>query len=285
LTAYISGIPLVIPAVKDRNIADCSKETWPYDTRRHTHTYTYKMSVREATYEDLLPASKILAAAFRNERLFGGLFHPYREQFPDDMHLFFLQKLRVDWARTSTPDMRIVLASPPQEPASIAGVAIWQRKRATPTPDSEDVAAKVREMEALNAAEAESQPNRAADPAHHTILAESEKFMKHHWSGSRAESWYLDLLGVDPKQGGHGYGKLLVKYGFELARAENVGASVISALDRESYYTMLGFDVTVGTVRDFGGEENPFVSRPDLGGTIHFWDGGREPVGLKGYRQ
>ena len=243
------------------------------------------MSVRDATYEDLLPASKVLAAAFRDERLFGGLFHPRREEFPDDMYLFFLQKLRVDWARTSSPDMRILLAHPPQDPAAIAGVAIWTRKRATPVADSEEVAAKVKEMEAFNAAEALSQPNRAADPTHHNILAASEKFIKHHWSGSRAESWYLDLLGVDPKQGGHGYGKLLTRYGFELARAQGVGASVISARDRESFYTALGFDVTVGTVRDFGGEENPFVSRPELGGTVHFWDGGREAVGLKGYGQ
>ena len=243
------------------------------------------MSIRNATYEDLLPASKVLAAAFRNEGLFGGLFHPKRNEFPEDMHLFFLQKLRVDWARTSTPDQRILLAHPPQDPSAIAGVAIWQRKRATPVPDPEDVAAKVKEMEAINAAEAISQPNRAADFTHHNILIDSDRFIKHHWSGSRAESWYLDILGVDPKQGGHGYGKLLTKYGFELAKAEGVGASVISAQDRESFYTVNGFDVTVGTVRDFGGEENPFVSRPELGGTLHFWDGGKEPVGVKGYGQ
>ena len=41
------------------------------------------MSVRNATYEDLLPASKVLAAAFRNEGLFGGLFHPHRNEFPE----------------------------------------------------------------------------------------------------------------------------------------------------------------------------------------------------------
>ena len=58
-----------------------------------------------------------------------------------------------------------------------------------------------------------------------------------------------------------------------------------SALDRESFYTALGFDVTVGTVRDFGGEENPFVARTELGGTVHFWDGGKVPEGLKGYGQ
>ena len=243
------------------------------------------MSVRDATYEDLLPASKILAAAFKDEGLFGGLFHPHRKVFPDDMHLFFLAKLRIDWTRTSSPDTLILLAHPPQDPSALAGVAIWNRKRATPVPDSEEVAAKVKEMESLNAAEALSQPNRAADTTHHTILADSEPFIAHHWSGSRAESWYLDLLGVDPKQGGHGYGKLLTRYGFELARKEGVGASVISALDRESFYTALGFDVTVGTVRDFGGEENPFVSRPELGGTVHFWDGGREPSGLRGYGQ
>jgi GNAT superfamily N-acetyltransferase len=241
------------------------------------------MSVRKATYEDLLPASKVLAAAFKDEALFGGLFHPRRAEYPDDMHLFFLKKLRIDWARTGSPDMHIVLSHPPEDPATIVGVAIWNRKRATPLPDSETIAAVVKEMEATNAVEAESQPNRAADPTHHGILEESYKFMKHHWSGSRAESWYLDLLGVDPKQGGRGYGKVLVKYGFELAKAESIGASVISALGRESFYTALGFNVTAATVRDFGGAENPFVGKEHLGGTIHFWDGGKEPIGLKVY--
>lgn len=241
------------------------------------------MSIRPATYEDLLPASKVLAAAFKDEALFGGHFHPRRAEFPDDMHLFFLAKLRIDWARTASPDLHMLLSHPPSNPSEITGMAIWQRKRSTPIPDSAEVAAKVKEMEAVNASEAISSPNRAADPSRHSILADSEKFMKHHWSGSRADSWYLDILGVDPKQGGHGYGKLLVKYGFELARSEGVGASVISALDRESFYIALGFDVTVGTVRDFGGEQNPFVGKEYLGGTIHFWDGGREVTGLKAY--
>jgi GNAT superfamily N-acetyltransferase len=234
------------------------------------------MSVRPATYEDLLPASKVLAAAFKDEALFGGHFHPYRAQFPDDMHLFFLQKLRVDWARTSPSDLQIL-------PTTITGVAIWSRKRATPSPDSPAVVAKVKEMEAINAAEAAQHPNRAAEVKNQGILAAAEKFIEHHWSGSRAECWDLGLLGVDPAQGGHGYGKVLVKYGLEVARKEGVCASVISALGRESFYTSLGFEDTVATVRDFGGSENPFYGREDLGGTIHFCDFGREPVGVRAY--
>jgi len=241
------------------------------------------MAVRESTYEDLLPASKVLAAAFKDEALFGGHFHPRRAEFPDDMHLFFLQKLRVDWARTSTPDLRISLSHPPSDPTNITGVAIWARKRATPKADSPSVAAKVKEMEALNAAEAAQTPNRAAEVKNQGILAAAEKFIEHHWSGSRAECWDLGLLGVDPTQGGHGYGKLLVRHGLEIARAEGVCASVISALGRESFYTSLGFEDTVATVRSFGGSENPFYGREDLGGTIHFCDFGREPTGLRAY--
>lgn len=241
------------------------------------------MSIREATYADLVPASKILAAAFMNEPLFGGEFHPYRAQYPDDMHLFFLQKLRVDWARSGSPNLHIALSHPPSDPSQITGVAIWLRKRSTPQPDSWSTAATVKAMEAANAAEALVYRNRAAEPANHGMLEASAKFMKHHWSGSRADSWYLDLLGVDPTTGGHGYGKALVRYGLEIAKRESLGASVISALGRESFYTALGFDVTAGTVREFGGEANPFHGREDLGGTIHFWDGGKEPVGLKAY--
>jgi GNAT superfamily N-acetyltransferase len=241
------------------------------------------MSVRPAAYEDLLPASKVLAAAFKDEALFGGHFHPYRAQFPDDMHLFFLQKLRVDWARTTPSDLQISLSHPPDNPSNITGVAIWSRKRATPKPDAPAVVAKVKEMEALNATEAAQNPNRAAEVKNQGILAAAEKFIEHHWSGSRAECWDLGLLGVDPKQGGHGYGKVLVKHGLEVARKEGVCASVISALGRESFYTEVGFVDTVATVRDFGGSENPFYGREDLGGTIHFCDFGREPVGVRAY--
>lgn len=241
------------------------------------------MSVREATYADLLPASKILATAFKDEALFGGHFHPHRAQYPDDMYLFFLAKLRLDWARSGSSNLRIVLSHPPENPSLVTGVGVWLRKRATEVPDSWSTAATVKAMEAVNAAEAAVYRNRAAEPKNHSILADSEPFIKHHWSGSRAESWYLDVLGVDPQQGGHGYGKILVKYGLDLAKAEGIGASVVSALNRESYYTALGFDVTVGTVRDFGGVENPMVGKDYLGGTIHFWDGGKEPKGIKGY--
>lgn len=244
------------------------------------------MSVRPATYEDLLPASKVLAAAFKDEALFGGHFHPHRADFPDDMHLFFLAKLRLDWARTtasSPKDLQILLSHPPANLALITGVAIWSRKRAAPKPDSPSVAAKVKEMEALNAAEAARTPNRAAEPKNLGILAAAEPFLEHHWSGSRAECWDLGLLGVDPAQGGHGYGKLLVRCGLEVAREEGVCASVISALGRESFYTSLGFEDTVGTVRDFGGRKNPFFGREDLGGTIHFCDFGREVVGVRAY--
>ena len=133
------------------------------------------MSVRPATYEDLLPASKVLAAAFKDEALFGGHFHPYRNEFPDDMHLFFLQKLRLDWVRTSSPqDLQILLSHPSNDPSNIAGVAIWSRKRATPSPDSPSVVAKVKEMEALNAAEAAQTPNRAAEVKNQGILAAAE---------------------------------------------------------------------------------------------------------------
>lgn len=241
------------------------------------------MAVREATYADLLPASKILATAFHDEALFGGHFHPHRAKYPDDVYLFFLAKLRIDWAHSASPNLRIVLSHPPSNPALITGVGIWLRKRATPVSDSWATAATEQAMRAVNTAEAMVCLNRAAEPANHGLLADTEPFIKHFWSGSRAESWYLDLLGVDPKQGGHGYGKLLVRYGLDLAREEGVSASVISALGRESFYTALGFDVTVGTVRSCGGEENPMTGREELGGTVHFWDGGREPTGVKGY--
>lgn len=242
------------------------------------------MPLREATYSDLLPASHALSVAFREEGLFGAYFHPHRHEYPDDMHLFFLRKLREDWA-VSGPDHKTILASKTDDDGKdvITGVAVWQRKRAVPQPQSWTTAAWVKTVESLNKAEALAYPNRAADPSHFDVLHGSEPFIAHHWSGSRAESWYLDLLGVDPQQGGKGVGRELVAWGFEQAKKDGVGCSVIAAEGKETFYGRCGFDVIVGSAGDFGGMENPIKREGIGGGVIFFWDGGKPPSGLKEY--
>jgi GNAT superfamily N-acetyltransferase len=126
-------------------------------------------------------------------------------------------------------------------------------------------------------------PNRAVDLPRTEILAQMGPFCGHHWTGSRSEVWDLDFLGVDPDHGRQGFGQELVAWGFEQARKEGVGCSVISSDGKERFYQSCGFDVVAGTVRDFGGDANPIKKNGITGGTILFWDNGRDLKGVKKY--
>ncbi len=112
-------------------------------------------------------------------------------------------------------------------------------------------------------------PNRAADPANEDILDRAYPFIEDFWSGSRAESLYLEMLAVDPNYQGKGLGRALVKWGLDQAEREGVCASVISAEGKENFYQRCGFDVQ----EHWGGqgEGNPMK---DLPGGLIFW---REP--------
>lgn len=237
------------------------------------------MPLRPATYADLLPASIVMASAFKDEVLFGQALHPHREQYPDDMYLYFLRLLRL--AYYSSPDEHIILSTTNDD--TIIGVANWTRKRAVKRKGSLYCQAMAKAMASYNAAEALVYPNRAADPSMADVLERMDPFTKHYWTGSRAESWYLNLLGVDPAHGGKGAGRELVQWGFSRAREEGVGCSVIAALGREKFYERCGYDVTVGKAGALGGERNPL--RDIQGGTIIFWDGGKPVTGLEEYKE
>lgn len=88
-------------------------------------------------------------------------------------------------------------------------------------------------------------PNRAADPSKANVLDESKPLIEHHWSGSREQNWYLDLLAVHPKYQGQMYGRGLVQWGVNEAKQEGVCASLISASGKERFYGRFGF-VEVG---------------------------------------
>jgi len=66
-----------------------------------------------------------------------------------------------------------------------------------------------------------------------------------HWSGPRAENWYLDFLAVHPDYQGKQHGRELVQWGVAEAAEEGVCASVISADGKEGFYGKFGY-VEVG---------------------------------------
>ncbi len=109
-------------------------------------------------------------------------------------------------------------------------------------------------------------PNRALDPSKKDILERGFPHIAGLWSGSRAETWYLEALAVDPQYHGQGCGRELVTWGLEQAAKEGVCASVISADGKERFYQKCGFDLQEG--RAGQGEENPLR---DVAGGLIFW--------------
>lgn len=238
------------------------------------------ITIRPANYSDLVPASKCLAAAFKEEPMHGPYLHPHRNEYPDDMYLFFLYNLRIQYV--SGPDVKLHVSTTTDNKGKeiITGLSQWRRVRAKPQ-QSLYRTTMINAMKTYNYLESFVYPNRALNPPKSEVLVQMWPFMAHHWTGTRAEVWDLSTLGVDPAYGKQGIGRELVKWGFEQAKQDGIPCSVISSEGNERFYTRCGFDVVVGRAADFGGEDNPGKDIP--GGTIHFRDNGIEPKGIKKY--
>lgn len=115
-------------------------------------------------------------------------------------------------------------------------------------------------------AESKLWPNRAASTDNEDIIERSYHYLDHMWTGGRAESWYLESLGVHPRFQGRGHGRALVRWGFEQAEKENICVSVISGDGKEEFYQKCGFEVQDGW--SGMGEGNPLAIAP---GGLMFW--------------
>ncbi|KXT12597.1 hypothetical protein AC579_372 [Pseudocercospora musae] len=239
------------------------------------------MPIRPANYSDLVPASKCLASAFKDEHMFGIYMHPHRHAYPEDMSLQFLKMLRT--AYFSGPENHILVSYDDDD--QITGVAHWRRLGSSHQKQPSKHRSAIKScIDCFNYLESLIYPNRAADPSRLNVLRRLGPFAAPFWTGSRAEVWDLTLLGVDSARGGKGYGKELVKWGFERAKEEGVGCSVIASDGKEGFYRSCGFERVVGNVRDYGGMENPCNEHDIAGGSVLFWDNGRE-VGSDMYQK
>ena len=261
------------------------------------------MPTRLATWSDLLPASKLLAEAFHDDHLFGQFVHPRRNDFPNDVYLYWLRFLREVYytepgeylvvsykTNNNNNDTTTTETTTPSSPEkqdqqhqTITGIAHWIRNHSHPPPTSTLSKIRLKAIETYNALSQIPHPNRALDKSHDAILPLGNPFFAHHWSGSRADSWHLSLLGVAPAFGKNGYGRALVGWGFERSRREGVSCSVISVVGQEGFYRACGFDRVVGTTNDEGGEGNAWRAAGLEAAPIMFCDHGVEPRGLKGF--
>jgi hypothetical protein len=70
--------------------------------------------------------ASLLASAFFDEALFGPVIHPHRHKYPEDVQIFWSERLRTTW---KTPSKRLFVVTTTKEGREeIAGVAIWERQ-------------------------------------------------------------------------------------------------------------------------------------------------------------
>jgi GNAT superfamily N-acetyltransferase len=231
---------------------------------------TKSTSLRLARFADHAAMARTLSLAFWDDVLFGRLIHPYRSQYPHDSDLYWLRRIQVHWWNWSHVFLVTVDVDDRTGTEIVTGVAHWNRMggRGGLAPwDPRNVLLPLAKGYAALAAW--WRPNRAADPAKEDIIERSYSFLDHIWTGARAESWYLESLGVRPEYQNRGLGRKLVQWGLDQAECEGVSASVIAADGKERFYQLCGFDV--GPVGRSGeGENNPLADVP--GGLVFFRD-------------
>ena len=245
------------------------------------------MPFRELTYADIKPAAGILAAAFKDDGFQGKYLHPYLDKYPGDLERRYRRTMFAAWARSSDDHKCFVAYKPTADGKGeecITGVISWSRRSAQPRPKTWSASLWTTTVGYYNQVEEYFLPDRAADPVRATILARAAPYSKHHWTGSRAEVWWLDVIAVDKAFEGQGIGRELVAWGFERAKQDGIGTSCIAAQGRDRFYIACGFDVQCGIAGDEGPDEELRKELRSIGGgMIHFWDGGKEPVGVKKY--
>jgi hypothetical protein len=88
------------------------------------------MPIRLATPSDEPAMALLLATAFFDESLFGPVIHPYRHDYPDDVKIFWSERLRKAW---QTRNEKLFVATTTagengKEEEKVVGVAVWQRQ-------------------------------------------------------------------------------------------------------------------------------------------------------------
>ncbi|EON66771.1 hypothetical protein W97_06019 [Coniosporium apollinis CBS 100218] len=229
------------------------------------------MPIRRATPADFPAINAVCAAAFHDDELFGDMIHPLRDQYPEDFVHFFARRNRENWWDYAHEIWVATVIENGKE--KIAGMGEWERMGRANEGwgigwwDPRQLLKPAQHH--LNTLSGRIWPNRAAKELRlENAFVEAHPFFHHHWSGARADSWYLDLLAIHPAYQGRGLGKELVAYGMRRAKRDGVCCSVVASRIGEKFYLTCGFDTPVGWATE--GEGNPLKGA--AGGRILFRD-------------
>ena len=134
------------------------------------------MSIRHAQHSDQPAMAQIATKAFIDDELFGELIHPHRKQYPEDVQMFWLKRLRKAWNK---PYNHFLVSTIKAQDGSeiVTGMVRWSRKgKAT----DEIQAAEPKD----DVTEESNEPvNRAADLSMLDILGRSYPFTPKLWEG------------------------------------------------------------------------------------------------------
>ncbi|ORY59963.1 acyl-CoA N-acyltransferase [Pseudomassariella vexata] len=216
--------------------------------------------LRYASYSELPEIAHVMALAFFDDNLFGDIVHPHRNQFPNDVDLYWLRRARVNFWDYR---WRWVVAVDRDKNGKevIVGIAQWERlgdggKKMEcwwfdPRNLLKPLSCTAMGLHTL------IWPNRASDPIDEDIVERAYPCFGDVWSGERAESWYLEYLALHPDFQGKGLGRMLVKWGLDRAEEEGICASVASTRGKDRFYQKVGFEEQYGNAGE--GEGNPLA--------------------------
>lgn len=84
------------------------------------------ITIREARYSELPRISHVLARAFWDDNLNGDLIHPRRNEYPDDVELYWLRRGRVNYW-DYTWKWLVAVSHDEKGSETIVGIAQWAR--------------------------------------------------------------------------------------------------------------------------------------------------------------
>jgi GNAT superfamily N-acetyltransferase len=216
--------------------------------------------IREATLADVPQIANVFAAGFIDDDVFGRFMHPKRREYPDDWLHYWHKDIRTHLidptvlAYVCTTEQGIIkaccilrpLGQGGEQRAAAASLASKAQAFAEKTWD--DVA----------------WTDKAADPKAMEAFERNWEDIKHHFTGSRAECWMIEMLCVAPDAQRGGYGRQLIQKAIELCKSENPAAplSVIASEVGDAFYEKMGFHEV--------GRANVGVLSDLVGGSIKF---------------
>ena len=222
--------------------------------------------IRRATLTDVPQMAEVFAAGFIDDDVFGRFMHPKRREYPED------------WLRWWAKEIRSQIIDPAGlcfvgvDKAGAIQACCLTKKIGNP---SQRIAAEGilgRRLEqargiALNAWDSWIFTDRTADPKAMAIFEKNWDDIKHHFSGPRAQAWFIEGFCVHPRvQRGGGFGRDLLLNAIELGKTEEppVPIAVIASEIGDAFYEKYGF-------REVGRADVGDMSEVE-GGSLKFYE-------------